>query len=141
MAWSFTKGVLVAVHTKPNPTAEEWEAYAVDVEQEMAKDGLRGVLIVTAGGGPNAAQRSRIAKIRGLGPVPTAVVTEAFAVRGIVTALSWLGKDIRAFGRDDVERAIQHLSIEPADATALLQEVSHLHALLDVAHSAQRARG
>lgn len=141
MAWASKGGVLVGVHSKRNPTAEEWEAYSLDVEQLLARDGLRAVLIVTAGGGPNPAQRSRIAKIAGLAPIPTAVVSEAFAVRGIVTALSWLGKDICAFGPNDVERAIGHLGVEDGAATALHQEVSRLQALLDLAHSGQRARG
>jgi hypothetical protein len=96
--WS---GVLLCVHGSTDLQPEEWAAY-VDYCLQLPAS-CNKALIVTDGGGPNAAQR-RALQDRYLSKQKeyrVAVMTDSSVVRGIVTALSWFNPDIRAFPYDD----------------------------------------
>ncbi len=63
---------------------------------------------------------SDVAKARAIG---TAVVTDAKLVRGMVTAVSWLGVDIKAFPWTGVKEALKHLKVTPATERLALETV------------------
>src|SRR5688500_15625082 len=52
MAYSLYHSVLVAVHTKDNPTDEEWSGYVDFGRKQMGK--YTSSLVISEGGGPNA---------------------------------------------------------------------------------------
>lgn len=102
-------GILFVVHGALPPTDEEWKVYCDLAAVNLGK--LRGQLIYSAGGAPNAKQRSIGAKLVGSGrPPPCAVMTKSAFVRGIVTAFSWVFPNrYRSFSLTDFAGASQFL--------------------------------
>jgi hypothetical protein len=76
--------------------------------------------------GPDARQRAKLATLPHLYPLPKAVVTTSLAVRGIVTATSWLGTNIRAFAPSRVDDAFDYLGVARPNRAALLECVALL---------------
>src|SRR4051812_30856452 len=108
MAWKMVGEVLVTVHTRLPPSDADWDAWV----EESTSWRPHGVLVLTPGVGPNVKQRRRMhdkcqtAGIN-LGKLPTAVVCDGTVVRGIVTALSWLGQTaIRSFSPSRLDDAL-----------------------------------
>lgn len=81
--------------------------------ESASEPGVKTVLGLDAG--PNeitSVQRKRIADIardRGLFVI---IVTNERMTRGIVTALSWLGANVKAFSWDDIQRAVDLIGDE-----------------------------
>ena len=74
--------------------------------------------------GPSAKQRAKLQAYRAVFPLPKAVVTTSMAVRGIVTATSWLGTNIRAFSPDHIDEAFDYLGVPQATRASLLECVA-----------------
>jgi hypothetical protein len=109
--------IAIALHTGINPSREEWDAWMDSVRVISAAN--LSVLAVTDGGGPNTVQRNAFVKYLDGARMRIAVVSDAFVVRGIVTALSWFTDGIRLFSPDAFESATSHLSAAPADVERL----------------------
>ncbi len=62
----------------------------------------------------SSVQRKEAAALFKARRIPVAVVTDAGLVRGIVTAVSWLGVDIKAFDWPDLAKALEHLKVTGA---------------------------
>lgn len=125
----FREGDLMILLNSPSkPTQPEWDAYvrAVDatIEGATPTSRLRGVLVVSAGGGPDAMQRAQLVKAANPSPVPVAICSSSAVVRGIVTALTWIyrAKTV-SFGFDDVEGAFRHLAIDEIHWPALRERI------------------
>src|SRR5690606_6571718 len=89
---------------------------------------IRAFLIVTEGGGPNAMQRGALDEAVGLEnhPAKTAVVTVSMIARGIVTAIGWFSKGIKAFSTNQLPAALDYLEIPKADHDGVMAEVKRL---------------
>lgn len=114
-------GMLVIAHPAATPDREDWEHVVRAVREHHGK--VRGQLVVSRGGGPDAAQRKRaLAELpKDFVPPPVAVITESLAVRGIITALNWLLNDNhRSFARQNTAGVAAHLRIDESDARALI---------------------
>ena len=85
---------------------------------------VKAFLISADNHGPNARQRAKLQSNRTVYPYPKAVVTTSMTVRGIVTATSWLGTNIRAFSPDRIDEAFDYLDIAPDFRTSLLEIVA-----------------
>lgn len=68
-------------------------------------------------------QAAEIFKIRG---IKTAVVTDEVFVRGLVTAVSWLGANVQAFSWSDTSAAFKYLAVGPALEPRALSELGRL---------------
>jgi hypothetical protein len=114
-----TSDLYMAVHGAENPTMDEWDAFTAQWKAHAEKVRAAGrrplSLNVTAGGAPNAKQRSSMdATNKPLQP-RVAVLNDSTIVRGAITALSWLGgADVRAFKLDDYEGACAFLGVDQA---------------------------
>jgi hypothetical protein len=124
--------VIVAVHTVGEPSNEEWEDYiriVLHAARLFGEDmAVVRQILVTDGGGPNPAQRAAIVKatehIRGAPSVPRAVISSSKFVRGIVTALNWLDRNVKLFTPEEVDQAIAFLGLEPAIVTEVWEQLS-----------------
>jgi hypothetical protein len=103
--------LVVGVHTRDNPSDEEWEAWYRACEQVMKKHSNVRAAVVTDGGGPNAMQRGRINDLFQGRPQRVGVIAPTF-VRGVITALSWFNPEVRAFRPGDVNGLVAHLRLD-----------------------------
>ena len=125
MAFRELDGVLVAVHSANAPSDEEWAEYLAFC-MRLPSTCWR-TLAVTEGGGPNAKQRRRMQEeyLRNH-RMRVAVVTDAFVVRGIVTALSWFNKETRWFPSLGLRDALGYLEIRSTAAEGVLDGVARM---------------
>ena len=116
------------LHGALPPTDEEWKVYCDIASMHLGK--ARGQLVYSAGGAPNAKQRSLGAKLVKSGrPPPCAVMTKSAFVRGIVTVFDWLfpGR-YRAFNLTDFAGASQFLGGAEAGGERLAATLRGLRA-------------
>jgi hypothetical protein len=86
------------------------------------------MLTYTMGGTLSAPQRKEInAVVEGYNP-PLAVLIASPLARGVITALSWFNRNVKAFAPDDELEAFSYLGI-PTDLYDLCSE--ELHRLID----------
>lgn len=123
----------VAVNNATSPSADDWDAYLA-----MAGEGMKlagGLarfkqLVVTDGGGPNAAQRKATMDLASRYGDPStmkiAAVSNNIGVRGMVTAFNWVGAPIRAFSPTQLGEAFAYLGISDDDALAVCRVVTEL---------------
>jgi hypothetical protein len=127
------KGSLVVyVGTGAPPDDAEWDAYL-----ELVKSvGLRWqsvrIAVFTArdGGAPNALQRKRSAALTRLFRHEVIVISESLVARAAVTALRWLGVEIRAFAPSRQTEAFQQLGTTPEESSWLSEAERRLRSSL-----------
>lgn len=117
---------MVLVHGLEPPDDAAWDAYV----ESLATTDKRRVLVVSDGPGPNAAQRQRMVERLGDHETPTAVVSGSLTVRGIVTALSWFGANIRGFSSSELDGALDYLQVPESERPAVLRAALGLRAEL-----------
>jgi len=126
MAFSLYHTVLLAVHTKDNPTEEEWSSYVDFGRKQMGN--YTSSLIISEGGGPNATQRGAMNDLLEANNFKgkVSVVTLNRLVRGIVTALSWFNPNVKAFTTVQIAAAIEYLEVPKAHQDRLMAEIKRL---------------
>ena len=112
-----------------------------DARQAALAKRVRALLVVTDGGGPNAAQRKVIVEAYGPAPVPVAICSSSRAARAIVTAISWFyPQPMRSFERSDIPRALQFLGIQGELARTIQEALPTLHAAVAQTHRGKQGR-
>jgi hypothetical protein len=105
-------GTHLLVHTTMPPSEEEWTTNLHTISQHH--DVIKGILVYTMGGGPNAVQRSLYNQtIEKLGLKPkVAIMSGSAIVRGIMTAFNWAqGGLMKMFPLDGVQHACDYLGV------------------------------
>lgn len=121
--------LLVVYHGRQTPTMVEWDDYLSICCQIVEAEGQVRILIYTDGGGPDLLQRRRLAGVIervGSAVARTAIITDVWAVRQIVTMISWFNPEIRAFVGSDVTCAMDYLELEAAERTFGLETIPAL---------------
>jgi hypothetical protein len=126
IAFSTVDDLLVMCHSSAAPSDEEWNSWI----ERQALPRHRAILISTAGGAPNSAQRARVAKaVDGISPrPPVALLTDSAVLRSLMTAFSWLlGADqrIKGFSPTAVAEAVSWLGVSttPVRVEAVLRRL------------------
>lgn len=86
----------------------------------------------------NSVQRKRIADAMKTKAAKTAILTDETLIRGVVTALSWMGADIKSFRWDQVREALRHLDMAPASEARAVEAINRLKATAPSASSPVR---
>jgi hypothetical protein len=118
---------LIEVIGEADPSARDWDALLATCRREIAT--LRGGVVLSDGGRPNAKQRAALAALDGA-VVRIAVLTPSVLARGAVTALHWLGHNIRAFEPDDLDSAFAYIDVPAASYVGTLRRIVELKAEL-----------
>jgi hypothetical protein len=118
MAFKVIDRLFIVVYGPHDPTDAEWESYLADVEHHGIDRTMQ--LISTEGGGPTSTQRRYLNDLLAGRSVPVAVMSGSAAIRGVVTALSWFNRKIRAFPPTGLRDAIAYLEI-PGSRTELIE--------------------
>jgi hypothetical protein len=116
--------VFYFVHTEAPPDEREWEESMVVAIDKAERKLIDCYLIFTDGGAPNANQRRRITDSKAVSVLPTSVLTDSIFVRGVLTALNWMGKVGKPFAPAHVQSALDHLAIPRAQRNDLLRAVA-----------------
>lgn len=122
--------MLVLVHTKDSPTDEEWKTYCDDARKW--REQIRGILVLSEGGGPNSVQRGELEVALDRPEAKTAVVTLSRVARGIVTAMSWFTPKIKAFSTLQVPAALEYLEVPPRGHPSINATIKALRQELDL---------
>lgn len=126
VAYTRVGDFLLMAHPETAPTDEEWDR-AVEAIREAADSGARALIVHTLGGGPNAAQRKKVAAMweaRGA-MIDIAVTTPSAMVRGVITALNWfLSRPARAFAT--LREAMEEVGASPSQQPELIVAMEQL---------------
>jgi hypothetical protein len=108
--WTVVGDVMVSLNV-PGPSPDEpWQAFTKDFVTRRVTRYLGtavGVVEVTS------LQRKLISGVLIERRIPVAAVSDEKIVRGLVTAVSWLGVNIKAFSWTDLTDAVKHLQVSP----------------------------
>jgi regulator of extracellular matrix RemA (YlzA/DUF370 family) len=117
--------MMVAVHDAAPPTDDEWARWVALVGEPAAPE-LRLLVETTGQGGPNAKQRKLLADAtKGL-DVRCSILSDSMAVRGVITALAWLGLAQRAFVPGDHRGAADYLGLSPKEHAQVIEALPRL---------------
>ena len=109
MAFRVVERVLVLVHDAECPGDEEWFSYVQEIKRQGAF--LLPQVVLTQGGRPNSVQRKLLTDVLGGRGMKVAVLSDHTMVRGVITAIGWFNRDIRAFESQDLAGAIAYLGL------------------------------
>lgn len=128
ISWTFMNGIFVSVHSDIPPSDEEWDTQIAECVQAAQAGELRAGFVMTEGrGGPNALQRGRLEEQAVLQKLPVAIITRSLFIRGVVTALRWLNKEMGAFQPSEIHQAFSYLGIEdPAERAEIRHTAARL---------------
>jgi hypothetical protein len=127
-AFQVLRRVLVGVHANEPPSDEDWDAWTAFTSREVSRFGA--ILIFTADAAPNGLQRAKMAKVREVAAIPTAIITNSAQARGIATAFKWIGKNVCALSPDQMEDPFRYLSVPVNRQSLLLRDIPLLRARL-----------
>jgi hypothetical protein len=116
--------VWVFVHTKENPSDDEWATLMKQYTDPNQKN-VR-TLVYSEGGAPNAGQRAKLKQLQGGVAVPIAVLTPSQMVRAAVTAIGWFNDRVRSFPADQMEEALNFLDIPLGQRETLKSAMAEL---------------
>jgi hypothetical protein len=120
--WGVDRVCLAVLYAKP-PSDEEWAAWLALLRTRAGQDAR---ILVETHSGPNAAQRSALVEATRDLDVRFAILTDSIIVRGIVTALAWLGVPHRAFGTDQHLPAAKYLELTGEELERVHSELPRL---------------
>src|SRR5512147_1959684 len=102
---------MLSVHDHRDPSDADWTEYVEAYEAAARDHGVRGLLAVSRGGGPNARQRKHVVDRLGrYGYIKTAVCSSSAIARGITTAIGWLTPaQLKGFGYAERDAALAWL--------------------------------
>lgn len=130
MKYLVVNSVALMVHTKDNPSDDEWSDFMTRLRQDRGKYGC--ALIFTDGGGPSTMQRGQMndafEEMGFKGKV--AVVTISRLARGIVTALSWFNPNVKAFTPLQINAALEYLEVPAKDQDKVRGELTRVRTQL-----------
>ncbi|PRQ06931.1 hypothetical protein [Enhygromyxa salina] len=114
--WIKDGDLMVAVNTAGNISDEVWEGFVAELGADDFKYYIGcslGILEVSA------AQRKQAAVALRSNKVAVAIITDDVLVRGVVTAVSWLGANVKSFAWKDFDRALERHGIEDRKAKTM----------------------
>jgi len=114
--WVKDGDVMIGVNTPGKISDEVWSAFMADFAANDYKTYIGcslGILEVSS------TQRKEAATILHDNGVGVVVITDEVLVRGIVTAVSWLGANVKSFPWREFDRALQYAECEDRKAEIL----------------------
>lgn len=109
MKWTTVGPVMVSCSTGGKMDDLIWKQFARDLESKSITryiQGVTGMVEVTS------LQRKVVVEILTAQKITSVIVTDERLVRGMITAASWLGANIKGFAWSELRQAVEQ--IEPA---------------------------
>jgi hypothetical protein len=133
---SFTRAgtISVVVHSNTSPSFAEWDAMIEDMK--TFRTIMKGILVYTEGGSPNATQRKQLRDVLSpetREPVPTTVFTTSIIARTAVTAFNlFFDNRMRAIDPSKYEEGLKHLNVPPKEWASLMKTLDDLARTIDI---------
>jgi hypothetical protein len=120
MAFVLIEDMFLVVFGAEPPSDREWARYLEALKQH----GVDGTtqLLYSDGGGPSAIQRRDLHALLDGRTMPIAVLSDSTKIRGMVVAISWFNREIRAFHPTALREALAHLGVPTSHAEVIEQE-------------------
>jgi len=112
------------------PLDAEWDAFLKILADNWDKFDRLKILVVTDGGGPNAAQRKRLETVLNGKPIRVAVVTDSAKSRFIASMISLINRQHMGFAMKEVVQAYNHLKMNQMERTIAEQALIELDPLI-----------
>ncbi|HET6331755.1 MAG TPA: hypothetical protein VFG30_01010 [Polyangiales bacterium] len=129
--------VAIAVHDSVPPTDDEWERWMLFYQGRTEG---RALIESYEGAGPNAKQRKALAdRTQGI-DLRAAILTDSLVVRGIVTAIAWLGIPQHAFPPGHFQQAGEFLGLTRDELSRAIEEINRLRSELHRATGGDQSR-
>ena len=128
--FAFTRvgNISVVVHSGVNPLPVEWDSMIADMQTFRAT--MKGILVYTEGGSPNATQRKQLRDVLSpetREPALTTVFTTSVVARMAVTAFNlFFGNRMRAIDPSAYEEGLTHLGVPKKEWPALMKALEEL---------------
>ncbi|MET0344364.1 MAG: hypothetical protein ABW252_25350 [Polyangiales bacterium] len=117
--------LVVAVHSETGPTDDEWARWMDLATPRLGRD-LRAMVEVYGAVGPSARQRQAGAALLGKVDARFAVLSNSLIVRGLVTAMNWIGFPNEAFAPGHFQEAGSYLALTPAELQLAMDRLGAL---------------
>ena len=111
------------------PDDRDWDGFLEVLIKNRDQFEKMKCLVVTDGGGPNAAQRKSLEAALDNRPLRVAVVTDSPKARFIASMITFLNRDHRGFSKKEIGEAYVHLGMskeEQLRAKEILRELEPL---------------
>ena len=112
------------------PLDSEWDAFLKILADNWDKFDRLKILVVTDGGGPNAAQRKRLETVLNGKPIRVAVVTDSAKSRFIASMISLINRQHMGFAMKEIVQAYNHLKMTQMERTVAEQALTELDPLI-----------
>jgi hypothetical protein len=123
--------ILLLCENMKTPSDEEWNECLKLLEQLKRAERLPAVLVITDGGGPNAAQREALRRALNSQPIRVAVISDSPKVRFVSAAVALMNKGQKGFKRCEMPQAHAYLGLEPQGAQAAERAIAEMVVQLD----------
>ena len=137
LAWEMEGRLIVAVHTRRNPSESEWSRF-INTYLSRPRPPDTRVLVVSYGGAPDAAQRKQLADALKV-PAPTAIMTASVVLRSLGTAFAFFNRQMKIVGIDEHDAACRYLGLSQEEAMRVRKLRSSLEQRLELANQELRA--
>jgi hypothetical protein len=121
--WMLVGDVMVAFTAAGRISDDIWNAYIKDLKEKRFTKYLGTSVGAIEIDSVRRKAGSEALRSRG---IPAAIVTDERIVRGIVTAVSWLGVEVKPFAWTELREAINHLHVEQVHADKIFNMVMQL---------------
>lgn len=118
MTFAVEGEIMVVLHTTSPPSESEWTKW-MEALRRIPVHRLK-MLVFSDGGAPDTLQRGVFIDHLGSAQPPIAVVSNALAIRGVVTAISWFNRQVKLFSPAQLPAAFAHLGVSPDQGRGLL---------------------
>jgi hypothetical protein len=133
-SWVILDNLMISVVTTGTMGDELWERFLRDLSTKPVTKYLAATLGRSEA---TSVQRKNVADISRAKGIRTAVVTDDGVVRGFVTAVSWLGANMRAFPWANANDALTYLEVTGPAAQRALAELAKLRTTAEAALRSQ----
>lgn len=106
MKWTTVGPTMISCSTDGKMDDATWKAFAKDLESKGITKYIQGVIGMVD---VSSLQRKLVVDILTAHKISAVIVTDDRLVRGMITAASWLGANIKGFAWAELKLAVEHI--------------------------------
>lgn len=124
-SWHIVGSTIISFSHQGQIPKDVWSGY---IEALRTKTLKHSISVTWGAVNVDSLQRKAAAEAVKVNNVPVTVIANDRLTRGLVTAVSWLGANIRAFSWDQVDQALEGVPASDSERTELARLIREFHA-------------